>query len=351
MTDGWLLPQLVQHGAALLGTAVVLNALVTFVGSFAFALLAARVVGSPRLAKFILLTPWLRVVYDVLRGATPNAYVLSEHAGTKGSLGAFQLGVGGAPPLVPLVQAHLDMHGGDHRYGYSVGDMLAHGLFRYVGPTPMLLVLGALLAVSLALLALRARHLLLWQGRLGRAQASAAAVQVIPTSLQRSAVVTRALDTLGPFTSGLLRPRIWLPMGLGDRERAAVLEHELAHVHDCDVLWFGIVGVLTDLFWFVPGARALERRLHERAEEAADARALRRGIAPKVLAESILSQVSPALPGAPPARMVGTAARLQRRLLALAERPRRSRWQLALRLFAALCLTLSVFRSAFGGYS
>jgi BlaR1 peptidase M56 len=351
MADGWLLPQLLEHGVALLGTAIVLNALVTFVGALGLALLASRVVGSARLAKLILITPWLRVLWDVTRGAAPNAYVLSEHAGTKGALGSFQLGIGARPPLTPVVHAQLEMQGGDQRYGYSVGDMLAHGVFRHVGAVPLLIVLGVLLAVSVGLLAARARHALLWRTRLARAQAAAVAVSTRYVTHRRVQIVTCARDALGPFTSGILRPRIWLPLDLQGSEREAVLEHELAHVRDLDVLWFSVAGILADVFWFVPGARYLERRLHERAEEAADARAVARGVAPKVLAHSILARAGAPLPGAPPVRMVGTAARLQRRLLALTSRSPESKKRLALRLVVALSLTLSVFRSVFFGYA
>jgi BlaR1 peptidase M56 len=348
VTD-WLLPQLLEHGVALLGTAVVLNTLVTFAGSLGFALLAARIAGSARLAKFILLTPWLRVLWDIVRGATPNAYVLSEHAGTKGALGSFQLGVGARPPLVPFVHAELQMQGGDHHYDYSVGDMLGHGLFRQLGATPLLVVLTVLLALSASLLAARAFHFFRWRARLARAEAEANARETLSVSGRVVQVITSVGDTLGPFTSGFLRPRVWLPANLDGVRRAAVLEHELAHVRDGDVLWFGLVGALADLFWFVPGARYLERRLHEHAEEAADARAVARGVAPRVLAESILAHTaSPSFAPAP--RMIGSAARLRRRLAALAPRPRESKKWLVLRLVLAASLTLSVFRSLFFGY-
>jgi hypothetical protein len=354
MTDSWLLPQLIQHGVALLGTAVLLNTLVTFAGALGLALLAAHVVRSARLAKFILLAPWLRLLWDVTRGATPNAYVLSEHAGTKGGPGSFQLGIGAGAPLVPLVQAHVEMQGGDHRYDYSVGDMFGHWLFRHVGPAPLLVVLGAVAAVSAALLVARTRQFFLWRTRLAHAHQAATELESVRAARRTLQIVTCSPGALGPFTSGIFSPRIWLPANLQGEQRRAVLEHELAHVRDLDVLWFGFAGVMADLFWFVPGARYLERCLHERAEEAADAQAVARGVPRQVLAQSILSQAAVPLTSAPAARMIGNAARLQRRLLALmgsVARARESKPRLALRLVLACSLVLSVFRSVFLGYS
>lgn len=352
----WLLPQLLRHGAALLGTSVVLNSVLTFAGALGFALLAARFAPSPRLAKLILLTPFVRVLWDAARGATPDAYVLSEHAGTKGALGSFQLGLGANPPLSPIVHADLGMRAADQQYDYSVGDMLGNWLFRQVGATPLLIVLGLVLAVSVLLLAARARQLLRWRTRLKRAAREATAIEQAHVAGRRVQIITRPDDSLGPFTSGFLRPRVWLPASLAGAEREAVLQHELAHVRDLDVLCFGVVGALADLFWFVPGVRYLERRVHERAEEAADARAIARGVAPDVLARSILAQATleqaaAPLPGAPPPRMLGSAARLRRRLLSLAPRQSESKKRVAFRLVLALSFTLSAFRSIFLGYS
>src|SRR6187399_2622420 len=113
MKPDWVWPQLQGHPVALLGPALVLNSIVTFAGALGVALLAIRAAGSPRLAKFILLAPWLRVLWDLGCGASPNAYVLSEYAGTKGALGTFQLGVGAR--FLPVVQLHVNMRGGERQ--------------------------------------------------------------------------------------------------------------------------------------------------------------------------------------------------------------------------------------------
>lgn len=351
MGDGWLLPQLLGPSGVLVSTALVTNTVLTFAGALALALLAAKVVGSPRLAKLILLAPWVRVGWDLLRGAAPGAYVLSQHAGVKGELGSFQLGLGANAPVIPFIHARLGMQAGGQSYGYSAGDLLGHWLFRQVGAAPLWLGLGMLAAVSLALLGFRCWQLLRWRARLARAAARAGCVELTSAGWQRVQIITSPVDGLGPFTSGVLRPRIWLPENLKGPQRAAVLEHELGHVRDLDVLTFGVVGVLADLLWFVPGARYLERCLHARAEEAADARAVASGIPRAVLAESILAHAAAPVPGAPPARMTtGGSTQLRRRLLALASPRHQTRALGLLRWVLATSLTLSVFRSVFLGY-
>ena len=212
----WLLPQLLHHDAALLGGAVLINAGFTFIGALALALLAARSAGSPRVAKWLLLSPWLRVLWEIARGATPDAYVLSEHAGTQGGLGSFQLGVGLQAPLVPTLQAQLGMQGGEHRYAYSVGDGVSHWLYRHWGATPLLIALAGSLGVSCVLLFARVRLYRDWQRRLER---PAALLGSVRAGLRRVQLFGCDEPQVGAFTSGVLRPRIWLPASLA----AAVL--------------------------------------------------------------------------------------------------------------------------------
>jgi beta-lactamase regulating signal transducer with metallopeptidase domain len=241
------------------------------------------------------------------------------------------------------------MQGGEHRYEYSIGDGVSHWLYRHWGATPLLLAVGGALCVSCVLLVARARVYRDWQGRLE--QPGAVLLGTLRAGLRPVQLFAGGEAHAGAFTSGVLRPRIWLPASLSPAQREAVLEHELAHVRDFDVLWFGVVGVLADVFWFLPGARLLERHLHERAEEAADAQAIARGISPASLARGILEQAAAGSLAGPLPRMAGSARRLERRLLALAPRPPRRRWQVALRLCLAAALTASVFLSIFGGYA
>lgn len=55
-----------------------------------------------------------------------------------------------------------------------------------------------------------------------------------------------------PFTLGLVRPRIYLPEGLGQARQAYILCHERVHIHRRDYLVKDIAFLLTAIHWFNP---------------------------------------------------------------------------------------------------
>src|SRR5262249_5069672 len=95
-----------------------------------------------------------------------------------------------------------------------------------------------------------------------------------------------------PFTGGILAPFVCFPRGVWDAlspaERRAAIAHELAPVTEHHVLLTTLAGMVRDLFWFVPFIGAAERRLREACELAADARAVRCGVVPAVLASALV---------------------------------------------------------------
>jgi beta-lactamase regulating signal transducer with metallopeptidase domain len=84
--------------------------------------------------------------------------------------------------------------------------------------------------------------------------------------------------TVTPVTSGILRPRIVLPLDWPEWPQAklrAVLAHETAHVRRRDNLTNALALVNRAAFWFHPLAGRLERKLAALAEHACDDQALR----------------------------------------------------------------------------
>lgn len=55
-----------------------------------------------------------------------------------------------------------------------------------------------------------------------------------------------------PFLLGIIRPRIYLPYGLGEDERKYVTAHERAHIARLDYLWKLLGFVLLAVYWFNP---------------------------------------------------------------------------------------------------
>ena len=90
----------------------------------------------------------------------------------------------------------------------------------------------------------------------------------------RTVAVRLAADVLAPFTARLLRPVIWLPLGLLARLPAeqveALLAHELAHVARLDWVWNGLQCLVESLLFFHPGTWWLSQRIRQEREHACD---------------------------------------------------------------------------------
>jgi beta-lactamase regulating signal transducer with metallopeptidase domain len=90
----------------------------------------------------------------------------------------------------------------------------------------------------------------------------------------RTVAVRLAVDVISPFTAHVLRPVIWLPLGLLARLPAdqieALLAHELAHIARLDWLWNALQCGVESLLFFHPGVWWLSRRVRQEREHACD---------------------------------------------------------------------------------
>jgi len=57
---------------------------------------------------------------------------------------------------------------------------------------------------------------------------------------------------VSPFVLGIIKPKIYLPFQLDDRDREHVVAHETAHLHRKDQLWKPLGFLLLTLHWFNP---------------------------------------------------------------------------------------------------
>ncbi|MEK3660736.1 M56 family metallopeptidase [Paenibacillus sp. FSL F4-0236] len=55
-----------------------------------------------------------------------------------------------------------------------------------------------------------------------------------------------------PFVFGFLKPRIYLPNGLSDHEKAYIIKHEQVHIHRCDHIIKLLAFVVLCIHWFNP---------------------------------------------------------------------------------------------------
>ena len=78
-----------------------------------------------------------------------------------------------------------------------------------------------------------------------------------------------------PFVLGLLRPRIYLPFGLGEGQLSHVVAHEQAHIARKDHWWKALGFVLLAVYWFNPLLWLAYRLLGRDIEGACDEKVVR----------------------------------------------------------------------------
>jgi beta-lactamase regulating signal transducer with metallopeptidase domain len=95
-----------------------------------------------------------------------------------------------------------------------------------------------------------------------------------------------------PFTAGVLRPWILLPItaltNLSPEQLEVVLTHELAHIRRADYLWNLLQTLIETLFFFHPAVWWISRRVREERELCCDDAALRSCADPAVYASALL---------------------------------------------------------------
>jgi beta-lactamase regulating signal transducer with metallopeptidase domain len=161
-----------------------------------------------------------------------------------------------------------------------------------------------------------------------------------------------------PYVSGVLAPRVVFSTehwdSLSPAERAACLKHELAHVAHGDTLWAPLLTLLTDAFWFLPGARSLLGRARSVMELRADEAAVRAGAEPEALASALVSTgelllTSPSL-GVGLVRERLLARRVRRLLDPASEPPARAGFQyVGVRLVLTILVIIGILQSVFFG--
>jgi hypothetical protein len=340
----------------LIAGAILVNAALSVLGACAMALVALSVLGrSSRWAKWILVLPFGKMVFDVARGIPTGAFVRSPFAGTRFDQGRFQIGFGVHPPLSPMFHGALDARVGTQWFPLSAGDLAVQAVVLKAGRAVLVVVVAIVVAVSLALVARRAAAAIAFEVRRRRDRRGASSLRTA-RELGRPVDIYLSRAFAGtPFTGGVLRPYVCFPVdayeALEESERVAAIEHELAHVRSLDAALFVALGVLTDLAWFIPGIRRLLGAVRAEAERAADETAVSRGVPPVQLASAILRLADPlehpiaALPFTRPGSVV--AGRVRSLLEREGGEPR---WRSVLRFAAFALLVHATLLSTFITY-
>lgn len=329
----------------LVPSAALLNLVLTFWGSLLLALLAARCAPSPGLRKLALLLPFAKLAVDAAAGIPADNYALSAFAGTMWDLGRFGIGYGwdASSQLAPSLVMHLEALRAGRWHSLSGGDVIANALYRRDAWLVLALLLAAVATIAGWRVYRRARA---WRRFHRDLPLAGAKLRLGHIAVRRSSGAAEA------FAAGVLRPTIWLPprgSGLSPAELRAILRHELAHVRHGDVALFALLGLASDVLWFVPGLTWLTRRIHDAAERAADTAAVRGGADPVALAKALVAVAERRLQSAAVAHAAGasgTEGRV-RALLSPRQLPVVARFALAL---VSLSLWLVALQSSFFGF-
>jgi len=273
------------------------NLLVNGVLSFAMATLFSRAAlrlfrprpGPLHLALSSL--PFVKLTWDLLRGVPANSFLWLRARGVPQDLGQFRFGVG-AHWGIPRLELVLGARSLGRSFSQSAPDLLAALLTKRVGPWAPGCVVALLLLVSLHRLVRRATA---WRSETRR---FGVICRNVTLSGRRRfgrrwvSIVVSDLVAGSPYTGGVLTPyicfstRVWNAMNA--EERRAAIAHEMAHVTGRHLLIVTVVGVLRDVFWFVPLIAGVTQRVHDACELAADSRVLQRGISRVVLASALV---------------------------------------------------------------
>lgn len=243
---------------------------------------------------FLLSLPFVKIVYDSVRGLPPDSILLNglDPFSLPARHQTLQLGVGFSSwaPEFNLIFSVRDIAG--KWYAASIGDYLVIWLNRTFGCQVPLIILDAVLAVSAILLVMRGVSAYRFEKRRKADRAGAKTLRTEPFQLRTVDIYISRQFSGTPFTGGVMRPYICIPQEafdiLSKDELEAVIAHELGHIRQIDLVVTIAIQLLGDLFWFVPGYRWLSRKMDRLREIVADQWAVRSGVEPALLASALL---------------------------------------------------------------
>jgi hypothetical protein len=251
-------------------------------------------VGTDRSRLFLLSLPYIKIVYDLIRGV-PQGSVLFSGVNPlllPGGNQTFSIGAGVSDWSVFMnaVFTVKDLSG--KAYAASAGDYLLILTEQKLGAEAPLIIVSGVLSVSSFLIFRRLVKGISFELERRKDRQSCEAIASIALGWRKVDVYRSTLHSGSPFTGGFIKPYICLPADadsrITDEERNAIIAHELGHIRNADLITTILIQTLGDLFWFVPGYRWLSRKIDRLREVLADQYAIQNGVDASVLASVLL---------------------------------------------------------------
>lgn len=251
-------------------------------------------VETGRWKLFLLSLPFIKIIYDFARGVPEKSVLFSGvdpfSLPPKHQLLSIGAGFDGWTPYVSTVFSVNALDG--KVYNSSIGDYFLIWIHRTFGSEIPLIIVSSTLAISFALLMIRAVQYYRFENRRREDRTSASSIKKMSIGARTVDVYSSSNFSGTPFTGGVLKPYICLPEDAIKKltldEVNAVIAHEMGHVRYYDLVVTVIIQSLGDLFWFVPGYRWLSRKIDRLREIVADASAISSNIEPHFLASALL---------------------------------------------------------------
>lgn len=279
--------------ALLVAFDLLFNAIFSFWVAAAVVVIAVRAfrVGPGRAARVLWSLPFAKVLWDAAHGIPAGAFFWARIEGTRQQLGSFMAGAG-LTYVIPKLHFALAAHTDRGKLPSTVADLVAGLLTRKISPIAPAVIAVGVLGVALARVGVRIARIASGERALARLRALAVHAGSRRVGRRLVEIFVSPEHRGAPFTGGLVRPYVCFPeatyAALSPAEREAALEHELAHVARRDLLLATLLDLLGDLLWFVPGSRAVRRRIDASTERLADLAAVRAGASPLDLASALV---------------------------------------------------------------
>ncbi len=278
---------------------LLLNSICSFVAGLMIVFFGLKIfrVDNSRFKLFLLTLPFIKILWDIFYGIPSTSFMFQnmDPFTLPAKHKYLSIGAGFSSYLFPIINLTLSVKDvAENMYSITAVDFLYVWLVHHNYALLPKILLLSLLGCSLCFLIYRFYNFIKFEihRRKIRSSPTTQALQVKSLKYRTIDIYTSDQYTGTPFTGGVLRPFICFPKKSYDLftadERESVIQHEIAHIKNFDLIVTLFVKILGTIFWFVPGYRWLSRKIDHLREILADQTAVQNGALAPALASALV---------------------------------------------------------------